>query len=154
MLTAGNLLRVYKRYVDDGWLKAGCVPSSHRWYPVLKSIIQVMAPSEDLTLSDQRTASVCCEIANSVTNMLQWAFDCPSANPDGLLPVLDLSVWCEETLEGTVTMYKFYSKPMTNPITISASSALPSGVKFSKYRQEIYRVLRNIFISLPWTQKA
>ena len=43
---------------------------------------------------------------------------------------------------------------MTNPITISASSALPSGVKFSTYRQEVYRVLRNTSIFLPCTQKA
>ena len=154
LLAAGVLLRVYKRYVDDGWLKTGCIARGHRWDPNSKRVIQVMPPSEDLTLPDQRTASVCCEIANSVTGMLQWTPDWPSANQGGLLPVLDLTVWCEETAQGTVTMYKFYSKPMTNPVTIPANSALPNGIKFSTYRQEVYRVLRNTSVSLPWSEKA
>ena len=97
---------------------------------------------------------VCCYIANSITSMLQWTPDCPSANMDNKLPVLDLCVWCEDTGDGTETFYQFYSKPMANPVSIPANSALSSGVKFATYRQEVYRVLRNTSVNLPWELKA
>ena len=154
LVTAGVMPRVYKRYVDDGWFKATCVLQGHRFDPNCQRVVQVMPSSEDTTLPDERTALVFCQIANSVTSMLQWTADWPSANLDKKLPVLDLSVWCQETVNGTVTLYKFYSKPMSNPVSIPANSALSSNIKFSTYRQEIYRVLRNTSVSLPWSQKA
>ena len=154
LVHAGLVVRVYKRYVDDGWFKSKVVSPGCRFHSESNSIIQVMPPAEDITLPDERTASVCCEIANSVTKMLQWTADWPSANPENKLPVLDLSTWCQETSEGTVTLYQFYSKPMSNPVSIPANSALSNGIKFSTYRQEIYRVLRNSSVSLPWNQKA
>ena len=97
---------------------------------------------------------MCCEIANSITPMLRWTPDWPSANSNSKLPVLDLSIWCQEMEKGTVTFYQFYSKPMTNPVSIPANSALSSNVKFSTYRQEVFRVLRNTSVDLSWREKA
>ena len=50
--------------------------------------------------------------------------------------------------------YEFYSKPMANPVIIPADSALPSRIKMSTYRQEVFRVLANTSESLPWNRKA
>ena len=115
LISAGISLPVYKRYVDDGWLKSVCVPPGFRWDQTSQQVCQVMPALEDQTLPDQRTAIVCCDVANSITSMIQWTPDWPSANIHNKLPVLDLCVWCEETGEGTVTFYQFYSKPMANP---------------------------------------
>jgi len=64
----------------------------------------------------------------SVTKMLQWTADWPSANLDSKLPVLDLSIWCQDTLQGTVTLYQFYSKPTTNPVSILGSKGATSRI--------------------------
>ena len=55
---------------------------------------------------------------------------------------------------GTLTNYEFYRKPMANYVAIPAQSALSNGVKFSTYRQEVVRVLKNTAIHLPWESKA
>ena len=70
------------------------------------------------------------------------------------MPVLDLALWCNETESGTLTLYEFYMKPMSNSVSIPAKSALPLSTKYSSYRQEVYRILRNTSISLPWEVKA
>ena len=93
-------------------------------------------------------------IANSVTPMLKWTCDYPSAHSSGKMPVLDIQTWVIETGTGTVTKYEFYRKPMSNPISIPALSALPNGVKFSTHRQEVLRVLRNTSLDTPWVVKA
>ena len=43
---------------------------------------------------------------------------------------------------------------MANPISIPAESALSNNVKFSTYRQEVVRVLKNTAVHLPWSRKA
>ena len=45
-------------------------------------------------------------------------------------------------------------KPMSNPVSIPANSALPLSIKYSTYRQEVYRILRNTSVTLPWSIKA
>ena len=68
--------------------------------------------------------------------------------------VLDIQVWVTETEKGTLTSYEFYRKPMANPISIPAESALSNNVKFSTYRQEVVRVLKNTAVHIPWSRKA
>ena len=70
LASSGIALRVYKRYVDDGWLKAGCVPPGYRWDQASKKIIQVMRPIEDSMPPDQRTALTCCHINGTVDSRL------------------------------------------------------------------------------------
>ena len=43
---------------------------------------------------------------------------------------------------------------MSNPVSIPAGSALSNNIKFSTYRQEVFRVLRNTSVDLPWKEKA
>ena len=89
------------------------------------------------------------DIANSVTPMLTWTCDFPSSHVSGKMPVLDIQIWVAETLTGTITNYEFYRKPMSNPVAIPADSAVPNGVKFATYRQEVMRISRNTSLHLP-----
>ena len=68
--------------------------------------------------------------------------------------MLDIQTWVTETEEGTLTNYEFYRKSMANPVSIPAESALSRNIKFSTYRQEVVRVLKNTSIHLPWSRKA
>ena len=77
-----------------------------------------------------------------------------AAHASGKMPVLDIQTWVEETDNGTLTKYEFYRKPMSNPVSIPAGSALPNGTKFDTYRQEVMRILRNTSIDLLWSVKA
>ena len=52
LISAGISLSVYKRYVDDGWLKSVCVPPGFRWDQTSQQVCQVMPALEDQTLPD------------------------------------------------------------------------------------------------------
>ena len=155
LLESANLsVAFYKRYVDDGNIKAKSVSPGYSWDPRTSQLVLTCNPDDDTRSPDERTAMVFKDIANSVTPMLTWTVDFPSSHPDGKLPVLDIAIWCEETALGTVTRYHFYMKPVSNPVSIPARSALSKSIKFATYRQETYRVLRNTSIELPWEEKA
>ena len=138
--------------MDDGNLKLKSFGPGASWDSDSRSVIY--SDFYDGRLPDQRTAEVIKCVADSFTPMLVWTVDFPSANPTGRLPILDIQTWCEETTNGTRTCYSFYSKPMANPIAIPSTSAIPSTAKFSTYRQEVCRILRNTSIHLPWALKA
>ena len=123
------------------------------WDAELGKVIYVN-PSMDDRQPDRRTAEVVKCIADSISPMLVWTVDYPTANRSGRLPILDLETWCEETEEGTITCYSFYMKPMANPVVIPASSAVSKSTKFSTFRQEVGRILRNTSMHLPWSLKA
>ena len=145
-------VRLYKRYVDDGNLKLTALAPGAMWDCSTKSI--VYSNSVDNREPDRRTAEVVKQIADSVTGMLVWTADFPSANSNGKLPILDIETWTEETVHGTRTCYSFYRKPMANPVAIPQRSAIPTSIKFSTYRQEVTRILRNTSFHLPWSHKA
>ena len=120
-----------------------------------QSLVRKSSQIEDETeLSDQSTARVLKDIADSVTDMLVWTADFPSAHESGKLPVLDICTWTVEKEEGTYLEYEFYTKPIANPVTIPAESAVPKGMKIATYRQEVLRVLSNTSHTLPWVRKA
>ena len=74
------------------------------WYSSLGRITYV-DPELDDRQADRRTAEVVKSLADSVSSMLVWTADFPSAHPTGRLPILDIETWCEETSEGTLTCY-------------------------------------------------
>ena len=145
-------VRMYKRYVDDGNLKLKALDPGAMWDSSLMRV--VYSDENDDRQPDERTAEVVRQIANSVTGMLVWTADFPSSNTSGKLSILDIETWCEETTEGTRTCYSFYRKPMSNPVVIPERSALPRSVKFSTFRQEVSRILRNTSQHLPWSHKS
>ena len=89
LLESANLsVRLYKRYVDDGNLKLKALPPGAKWDSSTKSV--VCFDEEDGRLPDERTAEVVKCIADSVTEMLVWTTDYPSAN----LPPSRLNIIC------------------------------------------------------------
>ena len=153
--TAGINITLYKRFVDDGNILTEAVPVGSKWCPVNKKLVVDSSNrvSENIP-PDERSALVIKAIANSITPMLSWTTDVPSANISGKMPVLDLACWCTETEGGTVLNYEFYSKPMANPVCLPANSAISKNTKFNTYRQETFRVLTNTAVHLPWPVKA
>ena len=152
--SSGLVIRVYKRYVDDGNIKGCAVSPGLCWDENSRNVVNFCPPEEDQRPADQRTAEVVKGIANSVSSMLQWTCDFPSAHTSGKMPVLDIQTWVTESEAGTVTRYEFYRKPVSNPVSIPANSALSNGVKLGTYRQEVMRILRNTSVDIPWKVKA
>ena len=152
--SSGLVIRVYKRYVDDGKLKGPAVSPGLSWDATSRSLVQYCPGEEDRRPADQRTAEVMRDIANSVTTMLKWTCDYPTAHVSGKMPVLDIQTWVIETDAGSATKYEFYRKPMSNLVSIPAESALSNGVKLATHRQEVLRILRNTSIDLPWSVKC
>ena len=152
---AGLIVSLFKRYVDDGNILCPPIDKSLEWDKVSRSLVRKSSQIEDESvLSDQSTARVLKDIADSVTDMLVWTADFPSAHESGKLPVLDICTWTVEKEEGTYLEYEFYTKPIANPVTIPAESAVPKGMKIATYRQEVLRVLSNTSHTLPWVRKA
>ena len=46
-------------------------------------------------------------------------------------------------------MHKNYRKPMANPLTMLAMSAMPAKMKRTVLTQEVVRIRRNISLELP-----
>ena len=151
--SAGMLVGFYKRFVDDGKMKLKALDSGAVWDGESKTVAYINQ-EEDIRQPDRRTAEVIQAAANSVSSMLVWTVDFPSANQKGRLPILDIEMWCEETEEGTRTCYSFYCKPMANPVVIPAASAVPVSTKYATFRQEVGRILSNTSLHLPWHHKA
>ena len=125
-------VRVLQRYVDDLNMKSNKVPLGTTFNRVTKQLevrpLEQLSQEELNEPDDLRTANVVKEMANSIIPMFQRTVDCPSANPDHKLPVLDLKLWVSESTKEdgstmTTSYYEFYRKPMANPTTIPASSA-------------------------------
>ena len=47
---------------------------------------------------DERTMNVIRDIANSIDNMIRMTIDIPSKHEDDKVPMLDLKVWIEDTI--------------------------------------------------------
>ena len=75
--------------------------------------------------ADKRTMMEVVRMGNSLNPMIQLTGDCPSANANGKMPLLDTQVW----VEGNKLMHESYRKPMSNPLTMLAISAIPAKMK-------------------------
>ena len=148
---AGINVTMYKRFVDDSNLKAVAIDSTLGWDSETRRLVPVDPKGIP---SDEHTATVVMEIANSVTSMLRFTCDFPSKHRNNRMPVLDICMWTTESNHGTLSNYEFYSKPMANDVMIPATSALSNGVKLSTYRQAAFRILRNTAVHLPWHMKV
>ena len=140
--------------MDDGNFKLPAIGEGLVWDKDSRSLKMGPPSSVSLDPPDKRTALIIKDIADSISRMLRFTADFPSAHSNGRLPILDIETWCSESPQGTVTNYSFYMKPMANPVTIPSSSAISNAVKFNTYREETKRVLRNTSQHLPWSHKA
>ena len=103
LLAKANIeVSLYKRYVDDGNLKLPAIDEELAWDKESNSLKNIANPSVSSDQPDKRTALIIKDIADSVTDMLRWTADYPSAHSNGRLPILDIETWCIETPKGTV----------------------------------------------------
>ena len=84
-------------------------------------------------------------MGSRISPMVELTADCPSANPSGMMPLLDLQVW----VEGGLVLYQHYRKPMANPLLMLELSAMPAAMKRTALTQEAVRILRNCRPGLP-----
>ena len=90
--TAGINITLYKRFVDDDNILTKAVPVGSKWCPVNKKLVVDSSNQVPENIPpDERSALVIKAIANSITPMLSWTTDVPSANISGKMPVLDLA---------------------------------------------------------------
>ena len=59
MIRSANLsMSLYKRYVDDGNVKARAVPPGYNWDNNSSGLILTMSPEDDTRMADERTVCV------------------------------------------------------------------------------------------------
>ena len=143
---------VNKRYVDDQVGLYCALGPGAKWCSESMDVVfgSEEEKLQDQRLPDQRTMDVIKDAANSISSHIQMTSDCPSANPGGMMPVLDLQCWVEK---GEI-LYQHYRKPMCSDITILSSSALPARTKRNTHSQEVVRTLRNCHRGLEWERVA
>ena len=122
----GVTILLYLRYVDD--ITAILPPIKPGWFFHQESKEMRFDPSHQYAAleEDKRTMLVLQDIANTVDPNLSFTVDCPSDNPDGRLPILDLKFWVEGSSR---IRHTFYKKPMAPERTIMARSALSRRIK-------------------------
>jgi len=109
-------------YVDDTFIiakriAAGCCvreDGSLAWS-------EVKAVEDFGVASDVITARVVSEVANLIEDDIEMTYDTPSNSSDGMMPVLDIKVWMDESSK---VKFKFYEKGMTSKVTVLKDSAL------------------------------
>ena len=90
--------------------------------------------------SEEYTARMMSNLANSVCKMINFTVDTPSMNEDGMMPILDVKVKIGPNNE---VVHDFYEKPTKNQCVVLASSALSWTQKRSIHTQEMLRRLKN-----------
>ena len=104
---AGITMPLYKHYVDDSNQVGKVPPEGAMYSPDLKRII---ISEEEASLRrgeqmDSRLARVLNDIANDVQLGIELEEDHPCAHDDGMMPILDMSVWMSPR---RVSMYRRY----------------------------------------------
>ena len=95
-------------------------------------IIESEIESDKEIPGDLRTSRILLEIGNSVFH-LTLTSDCPSQHPTNFMPILDL----QYTVRENKILFKFFKKPMANPLLMTKSSAMPYQVKRASLAQNI-----------------
>ena len=91
-------------------------------------------------MNERNTMETICNVANHVEPMIQFTYDIPMSYPDSKLPVLDIKLWLDPSVEA---MYEFFEKVTKNDKVILASSAIPRNQKITILTAEAVRRLRN-----------
>jgi len=120
---ANIVVSLFKRYVDDADIMVFPIKANVQWDSERKCLVELDGGEDEEPL-DKRTFRVLREIADSVTSMIKWSEEYPSAHESGKLPVLDVQMWCEYDGTSTRILHEFYMKPMANIVIIPATSAV------------------------------
>ena len=143
-------------YVDDFNLVYFVLPAGTRWDKEEKRMIihEDKIEEDNQKPADIRTMVEMTKMANSIISIIQWTNDCPNANEDGKMPILNLKVWVSGKVGEQKIHFEPYRKPMAARTLILARSAMPSRVKRASFTQEAITSLRNCSPETTWEKKA
>ena len=106
---------------------------------------------QDMTMADDvRSMKEIIKMANSICPTLQFTGDCPGANTNNKLPILDMNCWVEDNC----VLYEHYTKPMASSLVIPQRRAVPQKVKKATIAQMAVKILESTSLGLPWSRKA
>ena len=176
ILTGANVeVLLLKKYVDDVCIISKNLDWGARWDNRTKQVTyhstDIIADLDEKRYKEEVTMRVLRDAASSIADFLEFTSEV-SRGPESPHPVLDTQLWmdasergkepwyCHST-EGQVVpgtgavsgvqkvMYKFYSKPVTNRISILQRSAMPEGLKVATTAQEVLRRLKTTSEDAP-----
>ena len=131
------VVAIYIRYIDDlrlllypinkgwSWGKGGWVYDAN-----------VMDDRDAMT----RTKEEIAKTFNDVIKFIEYTTECEGDFHNNFLPTLDFQTQVQE--DGRIS-FKFFSKPMSNNLTIQKGSSLPKNTIFSSLRQDLIRRMLN-----------
>ena len=158
-------VRLLKKYVDDVLVAVVNLPLGSRYCSNTNTITHRKEDededSRNCQTKDQVTIKVLKDMANSVMTFLDFTAEV-SRGPEHPVACLDTQIWFgypgeqgewfsgglaadmeppgkqwNKRMDRKTIMYKFYSKPMTNPLTILQRSAMPENIKIATISKEI-----------------
>ena len=137
---------LYFRYIDDLRLFLHPISPGWKW--------SSNGWEYDETHSDnrspiERTKEEIKKSLNTVTNFIQFTTE-GEEDFNGFLPTLDFQTKVQES--GQI-LFKFFTKPMSNNITIQFGTGLAKNVIFSALRQELIRRMVNCCTELDWDSR-
>ena len=163
----GVRIRMLKKYVDDVLLVCNNLRLGSRWHQG-NICFSELWEQEDIQTGktrEQVTLNVMTKIASTQVSFLKFTGEV-SEGPERRVPVLDSELWwgvpegqhqwfkgqenqgevipgqirdSEPRRKGGTVMYSFYSKPMSNPLTILRRSAMPESTKVATISSEVLR---------------
>ena len=137
---------MYFRYIDD--LRIFLHPISEGW--IWGDTGWEYTGMTDGRSATERTKQELAKSLNDVTDFIQFTTEGEEDFVDLFLPTLDFQTQVQES--GTI-LYKFFSKPMANNITIQYGTGLAKNVIFSALRQELIRRMVNSSVELDWEER-
>ena len=144
-----NIL-LYRRYVDDINIVSEPTEPGVRYVNGALEFTQEQSQNDEEKSSDERTMNLLQQIGNSIHPSIQLEIDFPSKHVENKMPILDLKVWVETTVNGSKIMHEHYVKPMATKAVINARSAMSWRVKRTVLTQEALRIMLNCSRDLPW----
>ena len=142
-------LKVYLffRYIDDLRLFMHPISSGWRWG---EKGWQFDGATEDNRTPIQRTKEELAKSLNDVRDFIQFTTEGEEDFHNGFLPTLDFQTKVQET--GKI-LFKFFSKPMANNLTIQYGTGLAKNTIFSALRQELIRRLTNCSLEVDGEER-
>ena len=143
-------------YVDDYNFLFYVLAPGTRWIEedkcmkIVEDLIEQDKIKDEQTPVDVRSMEEIVKMANSICPILQFTGDCPGANPNRKLPILDICCW----IDNNQVIYEHYNKPIASDLLIMQRSAIPDHVKRSAITQMAIKILENTSPEVPWERKA
>ena len=135
---------LYFRYIDD--LRIFMHPIIKGWSWQDDGWIYD-ADAKDERSPIERTKEEIAKSLNTVTDFIQFTTEGEEDFSNSFLPTLDFQTQVQES--GKI-LFKFFSKPMSNNITIQIGTGLAKNTIFSALRQELVRRMLNCSLELDW----